>query len=159
MAPAKHPYQVPSEFSANLRRVLTYWESLKRGHNNIPFWDDVNLTALPDLNDRLLLVDVFDKPERFRFNFVGKEFAKGHSDSLVSKFADDTSLVGALSYFRSQASATVEASEPTFYRRDAFESGPAFSRLLMPMWGDGRIGMLLGALDLQHGSKMHESQP
>ena len=85
MVAATHPYSVPSEISATLRRVLAYWESLKRGDNMMPFWDDVNLTVLPDLNDRLLLVDVFDMPERFRFNFIGKEFARGHIDSLANK--------------------------------------------------------------------------
>jgi hypothetical protein len=36
----------------------------------------------------------------------------------------------------------VEARAPTYYR-DA--EGPS-SRLLLPMWGDGRISMLLGAV-------------
>jgi hypothetical protein len=148
MVATAHPYSVPSEISATLRRALAYWESLKRGDNKMPFWDDVNLTVLPDLNDRLLLVDVFDMPERFRFNFIGKKFARGHIDSLANKFADEADLVETLTYFRSQASATVEAGEPTYYRRETLASAPGYSRMLMPMWGDGRIGMLLGALDL-----------
>ncbi len=51
-------------------------------------------------------------------------------------------LDGRLKFLRAQASATVEARAPTFYR------GAGYARMLLPMWGDGRIGMLLGALDL-----------
>jgi hypothetical protein len=36
------------------------------------FWDDARLSDLPDLSDRLLLIDVFQRPERLRFGLVGK---------------------------------------------------------------------------------------
>jgi hypothetical protein len=68
-----------------------YWGSLLRGHNNMPFWDDLK--------------------RRAPFDFL-----------------------------ESRAEATVECAKPTYYRTGDH------SRILPPMWGDGRIGMLPGAV-------------
>lgn len=112
----------------------------------MPFWDDVNLSALPDLKDRLLLLDVYVNPERFRFNAVGKELGT----SYANLFLDKAELGGPLAFLRSQCSATVEAKMPTYYEQAAAATGSGFSRLLMPMWGDGHIGMLLGAIEIRY---------
>jgi hypothetical protein len=37
-------------------RVRLYWEGFKRGDANMPFWDDINLTAIPEVSARLMLV-------------------------------------------------------------------------------------------------------
>ena len=131
-----------------MRRVHAYWEGLKRAENNMPFWDDLNLSVLPDLSDRLLLIDVFEKPERFRFTTVGQQYLDPAGTSVIHQFADEVLLPDRLKYLRSQASATVESYEPTFYQHAVAHSRDAFSRLLMPMWGDGHVGKLLGVLDL-----------
>ena len=134
-----NPFPLPDKLSPTLQRVFSYWEGLERGENKMPFWDDVKLSALPDLADRLLLLDAFAAPERFRINTLGAAFAEG--GALKGAFIDDATLPASLHYLRAQASATVEARAPTLYRsRD-------YARLLLPMWGDGHIGMLLGALD------------
>jgi len=137
------PYPVPEKMGPTLLRAQSYWESLKRAGNSMPFWDDVNLSALPDLKERLLLIDVYVQPERFHFNVIGKEFGLQYTDA----FLDKSDLGGPLAFLRSQCSATVEARSPTYYNQDASGKEPGFSRLLMPMWGDGHIGMLLGALE------------
>jgi hypothetical protein len=139
-----NPYPLPDRLGAPLQAVLSYWQDLKRAGNEMPFWDDVKPSALPGPSDRLLLVDVFDKPERFRINTIGAELDPPR-DSLRKKFIDELALSGPLEFLRSQCSATVEARVPTFYRHQAT---PPFSRILLPMWGDGRIGMLLGAVEL-----------
>lgn len=141
------PYPLPETMSPSLLRVNSYWENLKRGGNNMPFWDDVDLSVLPDLTDRIILIDVFANPERFRFNFVGKEFMDNNGEPLINKFADEVELRGRLNYLRSQSSATVEAGEPTFFSHESTDNCKAYSRILLPMWGDGRIGMLLGSFD------------
>jgi len=110
----------------------------------MPFWDDVTLSSLPDLVDDLMLIDVFSQPERFRFNTVGANIAKRKGDPVIGKFADDIPLQRPFRFLRAQCSATVEARAPTYYR-DADGS----ARLLLPMWGEGRVGMLLGAFDWQ----------
>jgi hypothetical protein len=70
------PYELPPQLHPSMHRVLSYWESLRRGENDMPFWDDVKLPALPDLIGRLLLIDVLANPERFRFSFVGEELSR-----------------------------------------------------------------------------------
>jgi hypothetical protein len=140
------PYELPEQLRPSLRSVLSYWEGLKRGENEMPFWDDVKLPALPDLTGRLMLIDVFDNPERFRFSFVGSELSRWSEESVAGKFADEIQPRTPFDYLRSQCSATVEGRRPTFLHHRCSEVG-AFSRLLVPMWGDGRIGMLLGAVD------------
>jgi hypothetical protein len=142
---ASTPFPIPERLSPTLLRAHSYWESLKRAGNSMPFWDDVNLSSLPDLKERLLLIDVFVNPERFRFNVIGQAFGLQYTGA----FLDKSDLGGPLAFLRSQCSATVEARSPTCYHQDATKEAPGFSRLLMPMWGDGHIGMLLGALEMQ----------
>jgi hypothetical protein len=142
-AMSDNPFPLPGQLDAPLARVADYWRGLKRAGNEMPFWDDLNLSSLPDLADRLLLIDVFDGPERFRFNTVGKAIAGEQGRSYHGKFLDEVALSGCLAFLRAQASATVEARVPTCHR------GSGFSRILLPMWGDGRIGMLLGAVELR----------
>jgi hypothetical protein len=138
-----NPYPLPNTLSAPLQALLSYWQDLRRAGNEMPFWDDVKPSELPGPDGRLLLVDVFDKPERFRINTIGNELDPADG-SLRGKFIDERALAGPLEFLRSQASATVEARAPTFYRH---QDAPAYARVLLPMWGDGRIGMLLGAVD------------
>lgn len=136
-------FPLPGDLSADLSRVLSYWQGLRRADNSMPFWDDVKLSALPELNGRLMLIDVFDKPERFRINTLGADAAGTQGDGLRGKFIHESVLSGPLADLRTQASATVAARAPTFHR------GAGFTRILLPMWGDGRIGMLLGAIEPQ----------
>ena len=141
-----HPFALQkSRLSPDLARVLAYWKGLRRGEADMPFWDDARLTDLPDLSDRLMLLDVFDKPERFRFDMVGG--ALGAND-LPGRFLDETPSAWPLDFLRAQASATVECGEPTYYRHDAGNAEPVYGRLLIPMWGDGRISMILAVQDL-----------
>jgi hypothetical protein len=146
MPSATEPYALPQDLEPDLARVLAYWEGLKRGDANMPFWDDVNISALPDLLNRLMLIDVFAKPVRFRIGTVGDEIKSQHGGDLVGKFLDEIELREPLRYLQSQSSATVESRAPTYYRSRATGRDGAYSRLLLPMWGDGHIGMLLGAV-------------
>jgi hypothetical protein len=135
------PFALPKTPESSLARVLAYWESLKRADNNMPFWDDVKLSNLPDLADRLLLIDAFALPERFRFRTVGSGLAQRYGEALNGKFLDEMNLRAPFGYLRAQCSATIESRAPTFH------ADAGYSRILMPMWGDGHIGMLLGAVD------------
>jgi hypothetical protein len=128
-----------------MERVRAYWRGLLRGGAAMPFWDDAKLADLPDLERRVFLIDVFAKPERFRFGTISSLLA---GKELGGLFLDETELDAPLDYLRSQASATVECAAPTYFRREKDEApAGAYERLLLPMWGDGRIGMLLGAVD------------
>lgn len=143
------PYALPQHLEPDLARVLAYWDGLKRGEANMPFWDDVNISVLPDLLDRLMLIDVFNRPVRFRLAIVGDEIEAQHGGELAGKFLDELEVRDPLSFMNSQSSATVESRAPTYYRSSV--AGPGgYSRLLLPMWGDGHIGMLLGVVTYRH---------
>jgi hypothetical protein len=140
------PFPLPVKLERDLARVLAYWQGLRRAENSMPFWDDLNLSALSGTSAALLLIDVFDKPERFRFNHFADELTQRAGD-LTGKFVDEADLRDPFAYLRAQCSATVEARAPTYYRSAAAGASQAYARILLPMWGDGRIGMLLGAVD------------
>ena len=147
-APIRSPFALPARLPASLARVRAYWSGLLRGEARIPFWDDLKPTELPDPAERLLLIDVFERPTRFRFNSVGKEVA---CEPVAGRFLDEIEPGPRLEFLASQCSATVEGCAPTFFRGTSIPGGSAgegYSRLLLPLWGDGRIGMLLGAFDL-----------
>lgn len=139
MTKTPHPFTLPASLSSDLGRVRDYWDGLKRGENQVPFWDDVNLSALPGFEGRLMLVDTFKQPQRFRLNTVGKEIRDWYGTDVVGKFVDEIDAKGPFEYFTAQASATVEAAAPTY-----FQSG--FERLLLPLWGNGYVSMLLGTM-------------
>lgn len=140
------PYAAPTRLAPDLARVRAYWKGLLRGGAQMPFWDDAKLTDLPELADRLLLIDVFERPERFRFRDTGDAL---HSQDLTGRFIDEIELSWPFEFLRSQCSATVESATPTYFRHEGGKQSPSmgdYSRLLLPMWGEGRIGMLLGAV-------------
>ena len=136
------PFPLPGKLDDNLAQVFAYWMSLKRAGNEMPFWDDVKLSALPELADSLMLIDAFEMPERFRLRTVGKGLAERYGDGVTGKFLDEIEPRAPFGFLRAQCSATVEARAPTCFEAD-------YTRLLLPMWGDGHIGMLLGAVDPQ----------
>ena len=142
MITTKHPYAVPTRLSPDLTRVQAYWTGLLRGEATMPFWDDVNPSHLPDLVGRLFLVDVFGPPERFRFAQVGEALT---SEELGGRFLDETPLHRPFEFLTSQCAATVECGEPTYFRSDG--AAMPYARLVLPLWGEGRISMLMGAVD------------
>jgi hypothetical protein len=69
----------------------------------------------------------------------------------VGKFLDELEARDPLRFLNSQSHATVEGRAPMHYASAPTEQGGArtaegYARLLLPMWGDGHIGMLLGAV-------------
>ncbi len=142
MKPA-NPFPLPDSLSGALARAHAKWEDLRRAGNSIPFWDDFTPGALNADREALLLLDAFDNPERFRFSLTDANA----QDARSGKFIDELELGAAFAFLRAQASATVEARAPTYYRCGSRGLSPGFARLLLPMWGDGRIGMLLGAIE------------
>jgi hypothetical protein len=144
------PFAAPARLPLDLGRVRDYWESLKRGESSMPFWDDVKLSSLSDLSDRLMLVDAFENPQRFRLNSVGERIRKRYGADLADKFVDEISPKIPFEFFAAQASATIEAKTPTFFAGEAATGSGGhngYARLLLPLWGDGHIGMMLGAIE------------
>jgi hypothetical protein len=154
-APAS-PFSLPEKLPLELNRVREYWQSLKRGEASMPFWDDVKLSSLPDLSGRLMLVDVFENPQRFRLNSIGQDLGARYGANVTGKFVDEIEVRAPFEYLAAQSSATIEGRAATFYARDASKSAPlqqdGYARLLLPLWGNGRIEMVLGAVSLQESA-------
>ena len=147
-----NPFPLPRTTSPVLGQVREYWAGLKRGGNDIPFADDLRLTALPDLAKSLLVVDVFASPQRFRLSSVGDNWLADSHRDLAGRFLDEIEPgTPPLAFLLSQCAATVESGKPTWHahraRERASATQPAFERLLLPLWGDGRISMIFGAID------------
>ena len=137
---SSHPFPLPDTLPRDLAAVHATWRTLRRGGNEIPFSDDLDPAALRKVAGQVLLLDVFDKPERFRFSHIAGDLLLAQETALSGKFIDEVDLAAPLAFLRAQASATVEARAPTCY---AHMTG---ARILLPMWGDGRVSLLLGAV-------------
>ncbi len=139
MSKAPPPFALPANLPADLSRLREYWDHLRRGENKIPFADDVSRTALPGLAERLMLIGVFEKPQRFRLDSLGAEIRAAYGNDVAGKFVDEIEGKGPLQFLNAQSSATVEACVPTYHH-------DGFARLLLPMWGDGHVALLLGGV-------------
>ncbi len=145
MKAANRPYTLPQSLERDLAQVHAFWNGLKRHEAEMPFWDDVKISALPELAGRLMMIEATDKPVRFRiaFGLVGADIKQHYGRELADKFIDEIDVAAPLQFLQSQCSATVEGRAPTYYRN---ADGPGgYARLVLPLWGDGRVGMLLVA--------------
>jgi hypothetical protein len=143
------PFALPADLPLDLGRVRDYWAGLKRGENSMPFWDDVNLSALPDLSSRLMLIETIADPPRFRLSSIGEQIRNRYGADLSGKFVDEIDPKAPLEFPSAQASATLEAKVPTFFASGAGAGSgrqPGYGRLLLPLWGDGTVKMMLGAI-------------
>ena len=137
------PFSVPPSLEPGLVRVRNYWHGLRRGQADIPFTDDVKLSALSSAGVDLFLVDVFERPSRFRIAVDEGGITARYGKAVEGVFADEIVPEAPLEYFLSQCSACAEGRVPTYYRSVPPSS---YVRLLLPLWGDGHINALLGAI-------------
>lgn len=138
------PFSVPPNLEPGLVRVRNYWLSLRRGQADIPFTDDVKLSALSSTGIELLLVDVFERPSRFRVAVAEQGITTRYGQAIEGAFADEIVPRPPFDYFLSQCGACAEGRRPTYYRRG---HPSTYARLLLPLWGDGHINALLGAVE------------
>jgi len=144
-------YLLADGLEPDLERVRAYWNGLKRGNNDIPFWDDVKFSMQARLARDVILIEAFEKPPRFRFGVVGDDITQRYGAAITGKFSDEIDLHAPLDELTSQCRATVERRAPTYFRHaPAGQTQPAggigYSRLILPLWGNGRIEMLIGAI-------------
>ena len=156
MKTPNRPFAPPGTLVQELARALSFWEGLKRREFEIPFWDDLDLSVQPELSGKLMMIEASDEPVRFRFGFglVGEEVKREYGGDLSGTFLDETEVRHPLQFLVSQCSATVESRQFTYYRHAETGSGGSraeqcYSRLVLPLWGDGGIGMLMTAFAWQ----------
>ena len=143
------PFAVPSDMDASLVRVREHWRGLRRGQADIPFADDVKLSALEDAGPDLMVIDVFEHPMRFRIAIAGRRIVGRYGRLVEGLFADEMTPEAPLDYLLSQCSATVEGRRPTHYR----DPRSSYARLMLPLWGDGHINSLLAAVSFNSSSE------
>ncbi|HEX3485932.1 MAG TPA: hypothetical protein VHT51_12785 [Micropepsaceae bacterium] len=142
-----NPFAVPARLDDTLTQVLAYWNGLKRGNAEMPFADDVKLGDIWKLSNSIVLVHVLPMPHRFRLEIAGRQLIRMYGEDVAGRFADEIAVRPPLDFFLSQCSAATDARAPTFYRHPATADGHgAYARILLPLWGDGRIVALLGAV-------------
>lgn len=134
------PFAVDGPLAPPLARLLAYWEGLKRGQAEIPFWDDLSEVKIEASGAETFILDVFSRPERFRFNDLEVAPQAIERDQLLGLFLDDVDLPEVFALLRAQASAATELMRPTLYRAGSLQ------RLLLPAWGEGQVRMLVGGL-------------
>ena len=88
-----HSYSLPDELEPDLGRVHAYWNGLKRGANDVPFWDDVKFSMRSRLGRESMLIDVFDNPLRFRFDLIGADLAEWYGGTIGNKFLGEIDLL------------------------------------------------------------------
>jgi hypothetical protein len=118
-------YLLPDQLEPDLDLVRAYWNGLKRGNNDIPFWDDVKFSMQKRLARDILLIEAFENPLRFRFDLVGDDITQRYGAAITGKFSDEIDLNAPMDELTSQCRATVERREPTI-----FGMGPPASRRL-----------------------------
>ncbi|SRR5579871_3813361 len=137
-------FALPDLLEADLARIRLYWNGLKRGENNIPFWDDVKLSTEAPIPDQIMMIEAFENPLRFRFDLVGEDVTHRYGATIAGKFTDEVDLHPPIDHLTDQCRATVEQGMPTYFRHAA--NGAGYSRLILPLWGNGHIEILMGAV-------------
>jgi hypothetical protein len=147
MTSAGETFLLPDRLEPELERVQAYWNGLKRGENNIPFWDDVKFSTLTQLCRDVMLIEAFEEPPRFRFDLVGEDVARRYGAPIAGTFTDEVDLHAPIDRLTDQCRATVECGAPTCFRHAGADGG-TYSRLVLPLWGNGHIEMLIAAVCL-----------
>ena len=141
------PFEADAPLSPRLDAVLEFWRGLRRGQAELPFADDLDLAKSGELCPDLILLGVFEKPERFRLDLALTPHAPQVEADLQGKFLDELTLPPPLDYLRAQADAAVESAAPTCYRHSPAGAERRYARLVLPMWGEGQIKLLLVAIE------------
>ena len=119
MAAGVHNFSLPDELEPDLSRIQAYWNGLKRGANDVPFWDDVKFSLRSRLGRESMLIDVFENPLRFRFDLMGADLADWYGETIGNRFLDEIELHAPFDELTVQCRATVERCAPTYYRQTA----------------------------------------
>ena len=85
-------YSLPGELEPDLSLVHAYWSGLKRGANDVPFWDDIKFSLRSRLGRESMLIDVFEDPLRFRFDLTGTDVTNWYGKAIGNSFLDEVDL-------------------------------------------------------------------
>jgi hypothetical protein len=105
-----------------------------------------------------MLIDVFEDPLRFRFDLTGTDVTNWYGKAIGNSFLDEVDLHVPFDELAAQCKTTIERGAPTYYCQTALKKEDArhlngYARLLLPLWGNGRIEMLLGAVAVDKAAR------
>lgn len=72
----------------NLRRIYAYWNNV-RGPRALPAWRDFDAQHLSFIVSNMLLIEVHDAPQRFRFRLHGPQLAWRIGYDMTGKLVDE----------------------------------------------------------------------
>lgn len=137
------PFALPERIDAQLETLRRYWSALKRAQNTMPFADDLRVDQFPQFAPSLLVIEVRETPERFRFDLVGAEIERRFGEALAGRFLDEVAHRTPIDFLASQCSALMQTSTPTWFASKTGDS--SYERLLLPFWGNGYVSRIAGA--------------
>jgi hypothetical protein len=105
----------------------------------MPFADDLRVDQLSRFATSLLIMEVREKPERFRFEIVGAEIARLFGEELEDRFLDEVPHRAPIDFLASQCAAVLDIVAPTWHGNSSYE------RLLLPLWGNGYVSRIVGS--------------
>lgn len=137
-----------SPVNEGMRRIHDYWKS--RHHDGrLPRRDDIEPADLTDLLPNIFLVDVEEKPRRYRIRLAGSEVVACFGVDMTGKTIDEYDLADERTAILEQYDLAVETRAPIYHRHEfwtaAYEHHLNFERLLLPLSSDGKqVDKLLG---------------
>jgi hypothetical protein len=143
------PFAITRPLTSRLQSVLDEWRSLLRGGAEIPFADDVVAPKLEAVCPDIFVLGVFEKPRRFRLDLARTPDAPNVDHALLGRFIDEVDLPAPMEFLRAQTEATVESMQPTFYEHAPHGAAPGYGRLLLPAWGEGKVSLVIGAVEFR----------
>ncbi len=135
----------------DLRLLHSYWLS-KRGSRRMPRRAEIDPVDIPTLLPLVFLVDVRQRPLRFRFRLIGTAICARWGGDATWKYLDQLDLDGEREVVLRQYAAVVETGKPRFdVEVITTDDGRdvRYERLLLPLSEDDATpNILLGG---QHG--------
>ena len=97
-----------------------------------------------------MLIDVFESPPPFRIDLAGADVANWYGGTIGNRFLDEMDLHASFDELTLQCRATVKRCAPIYHETVAGKRGAehpsGYARLLLPLWGNGRMEMVLGGV-------------
>jgi hypothetical protein len=131
--------------SADLKRLLTYWQE-RCGAHAFPRRADVDPLDLRFMLDRIALTEVHDDPRRYRLRLVGSHWHRMLGFEATGLWMHDWPHANQRKLTEAFYDALVEGREPRFARRDIIVDDQLlhYEIMLLPLSEDGsRISMIM----------------
>jgi hypothetical protein len=131
--------------SADLRRLLAYWER-RRGERPMPSRSDIDPIDLKFMLDRIALTEVHENPRRYRLRLVGGFWHRLLGFEATGMWLQDWPHAGQKAMTVSFYGALIAGRVPRFTRRDGVVDDQVLSYeiMLLPLSDDGeRISMIV----------------